>query len=100
MNKQDQNLKNLIIDQEITPSDDFYESIFDHFNFVNTADQIVNNRKTLSIQKLKQNQLIFIIGLMVALSIIFTSLIYFKNEPDENDLDAIDALNYGTHLVL
>ena len=100
MNKQDQNLKNLITDHEITPSDDFYESIFHHFNFVNTTDQIVNNRKTLSIQIFKQNQLIFIIGLMLVLSIFFTSLIYFKNQPDENDLDAIDALNYGTHLVL
>jgi hypothetical protein len=97
MNNQDQRLKHVIKNQKIFPSDLFLESTYSKLNLNN--QQLTSQEKTILLSSQLQKAFI-LCGLILVMVIIFSGLQLKQAHHNENELNTIDAISYGSHLIL
>jgi hypothetical protein len=89
-------LKKGIKNLETIPTQEFFEITYSKLNLVNN---LAPKSETLTISS-NQHKIVILGGLILSVVLIISSIMYRHSIHEMNELNDIDAISYGTHLIL
>jgi hypothetical protein len=97
MNNFEKKLKKCIKNLKTIPEQEFLDDTYSKLNLVNN---LAPKCETLTISSNRHNKIIILGGLILSIVLIISSIIYRHSIIERDELNDIDTISYGTHLVL